>query len=106
MKEKADIYIIMLGTNDSKVRNWNTEDYKEQLRAFVESYQRINDEANIYLMQPPRGFPDEKTVIVNYKIKEDLIATEIYKSVAEVGLECGATVIDLYELTTVSYTHL
>lgn len=99
LKEKADIYIIMLGTNDSKVRNWNTEDYKEQLRAFVESYQRINDEAKIYLMQPPRCFPDEKTGIVNYKIKEDLIATEIYKSVAEVGMECGATVIDLYELT-------
>lgn len=77
LKEKADIYIIMLGTNDSKVRNWNTEDYKEQLRAFVESYQRINDEAKIYLMQPPRCFPDEKTGIVNYKIKEDLIATDI-----------------------------
>ena len=34
LKEKADIYIIMLGTNDSKVRNWNTEDYKEQFPFF------------------------------------------------------------------------
>lgn len=99
LKEKGDVYIIMLGTNDSKVRNWNTEDYKEQLRAFVTSYQKVNKRAKIYLMQPPRCFPDEKTGIVNYKIKNDLIATEIHKSVAEVGLECGAIVIDLYEFT-------
>jgi lysophospholipase L1 and related esterases len=99
LKEKGDVYIIMLGTNDSKVRNWNTEDYKEQLRAFVTSYQKVNERAKIYLMQPPRCFPDEKTGIVNYKIKNDLIATEIHKSVAEVGLECGAIVIDLYEFT-------
>ena len=99
LKEKGDVYIIMLGTNDSKVRNWNTEDYKEQLRAFVTSYQKVNQRAKIYLMQPPRCFPDEKTGIVNYKVKNDLIATEIHKSVAEVGLECGAIVIDLYEFT-------
>lgn len=99
LKEKGDVYIIMLGTNDSKVRNWNTEDYKEQLRAFVTSYQKVNKRAKIYLMQPPRCFPDEKTGIVNYKVKNDLIATEIHKSVAEVGLECGAIVIDLYEFT-------
>ena len=99
LKEKGDVYIMMLGTNDSKVRNWNTEDYKEQLRAFVTSYQKVNKHAKIYLMQPPRCFPDEKTGIVNYKVKNDLIATEIHKSVAEVGLECGAIVIDLYEFT-------
>lgn len=99
LKEKGDVYIIMLGTNDSKVRNWNTEDYKEQLRVFVTSYQKVNKRAKIYLMQPPRCFPDEKTGIVNYKVKNDLIATEIHKSVAEVGLECGAIVIDLYEFT-------
>lgn len=99
LKEKADIYIIMLGTNDSKIRNWNTDDYKEQLRTFVESYQEANEDARIYIMQPSRCFPDKNSGKVRYKIQNELIATEIHKSIAEAGLELGAEVIDLYELT-------
>lgn len=99
LKEKADIYIIMLGTNDSKIKNWNTDDYKEQLRAFVRSYQETGEGTKVYLMQPPRSFPDAVTGKVRYGIHNKRIANEIHKSVAEVGLECGAEVIDLYHLT-------
>ena len=31
----AEIYIIMIGTNDSKPYNWNTGDFKSELKNFV-----------------------------------------------------------------------
>lgn len=99
LKEKADIYIIMLGTNDSKIINWNTNDYKQRLNKFVESYQNANKDAHIYIMRPSRCFPDKTTGRVKYAIQNEHIEDEIYKSVAEVGQERGVAVIDLYHLT-------
>lgn len=99
LAEKADIYIIMLGTNDSKIMDWNTDDYKEQLGRFVESYQKANEDARIYLMQPSKCFPDRLTGKVRYTIQNERIENEIYESIAEIGLERGVTVIDLYHLT-------
>lgn len=89
----------MLGTNDSKIINGNADDYKKQLGKFVESYQNANKNARIYLMQPPRCFPDKITGLVRYTIQNEHIEDEIYKSVEETGWKRGVGVIDLYHLT-------
>lgn len=99
LDEKADIYILMLGTNDSKIPAWNAEVYEAQLEKFIQSYREANEEAEIYVMQPPKCFPDLTTGIVGYSIKNEIIETEIYDSIAEAGENCDAVVIDLYHLT-------
>ena len=99
----ADIYIIMLGTNDSKPFNWkgNEDKYKPELKAFVESYQKVQETPCIYLMQPPRAFGllNDKLDFVGYSIKPEPIEGPIHEAVAEVAAETGCGLIDLYTLT-------
>lgn len=99
LEEKADIYIIMLGTNDSKISMWNAQDYQEQLGQMIEGYRRVNREAEIYILQPPRCFPDEETGKIKYSIRNDIIEGEIHESIAVTGKKYGVTVIDIYHLT-------
>lgn len=95
---QADIYIIMLGTNDSKPANWDAEAYRADWSVYIEAYQAANPDAQIYLVQPCRAFPGEDGKIV-YEIDDGPIATEIYDIVASVGEAYGLPVIDLYTFT-------
>ena len=99
----ADIYIIMLGTNDSKTFNWpgNEDKYKPELKAFVESYQKDQKTPCVYLMQPPKafGFLNDKLDKIGYSIQAEPIEGPIYNAVAEVAAETGSGLIDLYTLT-------
>lgn len=40
LRRTADIYIIMLGTNDSKPFNWDEQKFAEELPPFVRSFQK------------------------------------------------------------------
>ncbi len=95
---RADIYIIMLGTNDSKPANWDAEAYRADWSVYIEAYQSANPDGQIYLVQPCRAFPGEDGKIV-YDIDNGPISGEIYEIVAEVGEAYGLPVIDLYTLT-------
>lgn len=89
----------MLGTNDSKLENWDEEAYGAQLRAFIEAYQEVGEETQVYVVQPPRCFPDPDTGVIGYSIRNEIIAKDIYKCVEEAVEETGTAVIDLYSLT-------
>lgn len=95
---KADIYIIMLGTNDSKPVNWRNagtrgENYEKELTDFVCSYQALPSNPVIFLMQPPRAFSSK------YTIDEEIIRTTIHEAVARVAQKTGCGLIDLYAFT-------
>ena len=101
---EADIYIIMLGTNDSKAKNWNKsgedgENYKEDLKNLVLSYKNLQNSPSIYLMQPPKAFPNGKSNLSVYSIDDSIISTSIYEIVKEVSQELNVGCIDLYNLT-------
>ena len=99
----ADIYIIMLGTNDSKTFNWsgNEDKYKPELKVFVESYQENQKIPCVYLMQPPRacGLLYDKLDKIGYSLQAEPIEGPIYNAIAEVADETGSGLIDLYTLT-------
>lgn len=91
----ADIYIIMLGTNDSKKNNWafageSGVHYEEELTAFVRSYLDLSSHPTVYLMQPPKAFSSK------YEISDETIRVEIHEIVARVADQTGANLIDLY----------
>ena len=100
---KADIYIIMLGTNDSKPFNWDKSQngslYKSELKAFVSSYMDLDNSPTVYLLQPPKAFPDSKTGTIAFSIDDNVIKNEIRHLVSEVATELGILSIDLYGLT-------
>ena len=101
LKTGAEICIIMLGTNDSKPGNWDghAEAFREDYLSFLDAYRQKRPETQIYLMQPPKCYPEERTGRIVYTISDDNIREEICGIVAEIAEETGCGLIDLYSLT-------
>ncbi|MGN0399385.1 MAG: SGNH/GDSL hydrolase family protein, partial [Blautia sp.] len=99
LKEKGDIYILMLGTNDSKTFNWNRQEYKKQLEIFVKRYMKVKENTQIFLVQPSKCFPEKGTERVAFSIQNEVISTEIYDIIQQTGARLKVPVIDLYTFT-------
>ncbi len=48
----AEVYLIMLGTNDSKLVNWNAKQYEKELEQLIMTLQASSPKAKIYLLTP------------------------------------------------------
>ena len=97
LEAKADIYLIMLGTNDSKPFNWNAENYEKELKEFALSYINLENRPIVYLMKPSKCFPIRGKVA--YDISDEVIHDEICVIVERVADELGINIIDLYTYT-------
>ena len=95
----ADIYVIMLGTNDSKPYNWNAEKYRSELTDFVKSYMSLENAPAVYVMTPPAAFVVDGADAVGYDIQAETIEEEVAPIVREVASELGAHLIDMFEET-------
>lgn len=97
---KPDIVIIMLGTNDSKhpsaeepkaTNNWRFKaDYVRDYEEMIGLFQKANDKADIFVMQPVPAFPGR------WGVNDETVHTEIGPMVAQVAKDTGAHLIDLY----------
>ena len=95
LKAQAEVYVIMLGTNDSKPQNWDAGKFREELEALVRVYQALPSHPTVYLMTPPKAFVVEGAREVAYDIREEVIEEEI-PLVYETAKATGATLIDLF----------
>ncbi len=95
---KADIYLIMLGTNDAKPYNWDEKRYEEELDRFVSEYMEIEG-SKVILMSPPSCFVDRKSGVVLFDIDMKNIDGPIYRIVKKTAEEKGLQLIDLHEHT-------
>mgnify|MGYP001860857373 FL=1 len=94
--ENPDIIIIMLGSNDSKSINWNSEKYKEEYLRLIRAYQVVNNKSKIYIMTPPRAFIKVKN---EKNIQNKVIKNEICPIIEEIKNETGVNIIDIYNFT-------
>ncbi|MCR5195357.1 MAG: hypothetical protein K6D38_03500 [Pseudobutyrivibrio sp.] len=98
LKSEPDIVILMLGTNDSKVANWDASKYEDGLMKLVESYKALDTNPTIYIMKSPHVYPingDE----AEYTIQIPVVDNELGPIVDKVATNTGAQVIDLYSIT-------
>ncbi|MBR1841975.1 MAG: hypothetical protein IJ788_01725 [Oscillospiraceae bacterium] len=95
----AEIYLIMLGTNDSKPYNWQREGYERSLRAFAGEYRALPNAPRVILMTPPSCFPDKKIGLIPFDISAEVIDRDIVPIVKSVASELGLQVIDLNAFT-------
>ena len=59
----SDIVIIMLGTNDTKTRNWtNAEDFRTQLTDLISVYSALPSAPDIYLCTPCKAYSNKFTI--------------------------------------------
>lgn len=96
---RAEVYLIMLGTNDAKPYNWDRERYGRELSRFVRTYVSLETHPRVILMTPPSCFEDPATGIVAFDISKETIDGEIAPLVRETADALGLQLIDLHAFT-------
>ncbi len=96
---KADIYLLMLGTNDAKDYQWDAAGYAKEIKEFVSAYRTAAPQAKIYLVQPPRAFSTQEDGSIKYGIQDEVIGGQMYEIIADTADQMGIGYIDLYSLT-------
>jgi lysophospholipase L1-like esterase len=95
-----DTVVILLGTNDSKDRNWISEEvFLQQYREMIAEYRRLSSRPRILACTPPCAFrPDNRFFLLMNDVRPDRIP-QIADLVRSVAAETGAGLVDLYALT-------
>ncbi len=96
--EEPDILLVMLGTNDSKPRNWDAAEYEAQYEALVQRLMALPNSPKVYVMIPPAAFPGEDGLAV-YNIDPQVIREQLTKIIPRIAEKTGAGLIDLYTPT-------
>lgn len=88
-----DIVVIKLGTNDSKAMNWDTKkaNFTPSAKSLVESFQKANPKAKIYLCLPVPVIG-----VGNFGIRNEIVQPEIIPLIKQLATEMKLPVIDLY----------
>lgn len=95
----AEIFLIMLGSNDAKPYNWNAERYEQELDSFCWEYSALPNRPKLILMTPPQCFVDPKTGKVGFDIDADTIDRYITEIIKNLAAKRNYPLIDLHELT-------
>lgn len=92
---EADILLLMLGSNDSKLINWNPEQFRKELLQTIHHYQGQGIE-KLFVMIPPKVFTKHPG---KSSCNERVLQESLRPIVRSVAQECGVVCIDLYNLT-------
>ena len=95
----ADMYIIMLGTNDAfRCVTLEEEAFEQELSLIVNAYREANPDTIIYLMAPPI-IMDRTALDGEKNIPLERLEGVIHESVQDVSEEMGTGFIDLLQKT-------
>lgn len=88
----ADVHIIMLGTNDAKLFQWNPEKFSSSYQAMIDTICSVNPQTQIYLCHciPARA---EK-----WEITDSVITTGVNPCIDALAKNNNLPVIDMYEV--------
>lgn len=96
---KADIVVLMLGTNDTKDVNWKDGDsFVKDCKEMIKAYQETSEKPEVILMTPPAVHPFAGEGETKSLMQADVAAEEA-GLLESVGREEKLTVINLYEKT-------
>lgn len=94
LEYKADIVLIKLGTNDSKLQNRNKlNEFETDYKALVTEIRKSNEQARVVLMLPVPSFLKDST-----KIWDPVLKKEIIPFTQKVAYDLDLESIDLYQL--------
>ena len=96
LEYQPDVVVILLGSNDSKEKNWNREKYVKDFGEIIDSYMKLDSAPKVYLLTPPPAFEKGKKVL--YGIRKDVIDNEIYPTALQIAQSKGIPCIDLHEV--------
>ena len=95
---EPEICILMLGTNDSKPHNWDSEKYEAALENWVLRIMQFPIKPRILLAAPPAAFSVNGKPVV-YGIRDEVISEEILPTIKRVSEKYNTEFLNLYSHT-------
>ena len=91
-----DIVLLMLGTNDTKTRNWDPEIFRRDYRRIIESYRALPSAPRVILIAPIRIFLIFGKPLLG--LHPDTMEEGVRPVIRETALETGLELVDLKDL--------
>lgn len=91
-----DIVLLMLGTNDTKKRNWNPEIFRRDYRRIVESYRTLPSSPRVILIASIRIF-----LLMGHPLLglyPDTMEEGVRPAIREIAADMGLELVDLQDL--------
>ena len=96
-----DIVLLMLGTNDTKTRNWDPEVFRRDYRWIVESYLALPSGPRVVLIAPIRIFPVMGKPLLG--VYPETMEEGVRPAIREIASGMGLELVDLRDLFTDSH---
>ena len=93
-----DIVLIMLGSNDTKKRNWEPEIFRKDYGKLVDSYLQLPSKPRVILVAPIRIFLIGKIPLMG--LYPETMEEGVRPAIREIAAEKGLQLIDLRDLFT------
>ena len=93
-----DMVLLMLGTNDTKTRNWDPEIFRRDYRKIVDSYLALPSHPRVILIAPIRIFLILGRPILG--VRPDNMEEGVRPTIREISKETGLQLVDLQDLFT------
>ena len=93
-----DIVLLMLGTNDTKSRNWDPEIFRRDYRRIVESYWALPSAPRVILIAPIRVFPVGGIPILG--VLPENMENGVRPAIRALAAEMELELVDLQDLFT------
>lgn len=93
---RPDIVVILLGSNDSKEKNWNKEKYIKDYGEIIDSYLNLDSSPKVYLLVPPPVFEKGKKVL--YGLEKNTIDGEVCPAAVELAMAKQIPYLDLHSI--------
>ena len=93
-----DMVLLMLGTNDTKTRNWDPEIFRRDYRKIVDSYLALPSHPRVILIAPIRIFLILGRPILG--VRPDNMEEGVRPTIREISQDTGLQLVDLQNLFT------
>ena len=91
-----DLVLIMLGTNDTKRRNWDPDIFRRDYKSLVESYLELPSHPRVILIAPIRIHLPFKIPVLG--LFPETMEQGVRPAIREIAAELGLELIDLVDL--------
>ena len=91
---RPDIVLIMLGTNDTKIQNWDASAYRRDMESLADSYLQLDSHPQVMLLLPPPVFTIHGRVM--WGIRPQVLEQEVIPICRSIGEAKGLPVVDTH----------
>ena len=93
-----DVVLLMLGSNDTKKRNWDPEIFRRDYKRIVESYLKLPSQPRVILIAPIQIFQPMHIPLLG--LYTETMENGVRPAIREIASEMGLELVDLVNLFT------